>query len=221
MGNPTRKIVHYCPQLVGSLDFANGEQGLKQTTVETGGSPGATGLDDGVSSGFTIALDATDEVQAVAVTFSDILSFQLNKIKKISFDMKVVGVTANTIIVAGVGSEYNATHDAVAEAAWFRMQGSDSTSLVVVETDDGTVNNDDVATGASLANVWKHCEIDFANGLSKVQFRIGYARVALTTTFDMSNAPTQNMQPYFGVTKASSTDAPSMQVRNLDLEYQI
>ena len=71
---------------------------------------------------------------------------------------------------------------------WFCVKGSASTSAVVVETDDTVTDNDDKATGETLAGVYKTFLIDFSQGLSDVRFYIEGERVAASTTFTMAGA---------------------------------
>lgn len=166
--------------------------------------------------GFTATLDSTSEAEYVYLFQADKLVFDINELKSpVSFIAEVSGVDAVTEIVLGLASAHNATNDTVAANAWFRMQGSASTSAVVVETDDGTNDNDDVATGATLDGVAKEFTIDFSNGKSDVRFFIDNQRVAAGTTFDMSNY-SGGLQPYFRVGKASGTGTPSITVHFID-----
>jgi len=110
------------------------------------------------------------------------------------------GVTA----VFGMAGDHNLDKDTVAEAAWFRFQAS---MACLVETDDTTNNNDDVATGhTAVAGTYDIYRIDFTE-IADVKFFINGARVASGTTFDMSNltAAEQQMQPYFSLDKATGT----------------
>ena len=134
--------------------------------------------------------------------------------------MKVAGIDAATTLVVGVGSAQNNTADSVATNAWFRMEGSASTTAVVVETDDATNDNNDVATGSTLAAVYKKLIIDFESGLPDVRFFIDGERVASTTTFDMSDLTAGlNVQPFVQLQKASGTGTPSVTIAAVNIVY--
>jgi hypothetical protein len=91
---------------------------------------------------------------------------------------------------------------------------------VVVETDDATTDNDDKATGQTLAAVYKTFIIDFTNGLKDVRFYIEGERVAGSTTFDMSAAATgQNVQPLIQIQKASGTGVPAITVALVEVAF--
>ena len=100
------------------------------------------------------------------------------------------------------------------------MEGSASTSALVVETDDGTNDNNDVATGTSLASTLKTLVIDFEAGLSDVKFYVDGERVASSTTFDMSNVTAaQGVQPFVQLQKASGTGVASVTIREFEVIY--
>jgi hypothetical protein len=100
------------------------------------------------------------------------------------------------------------------------MEGSASTTLVVVETDDNSRNNDDVATAKTLSNTYKRFIIDFSYGISDVRFFIDGDRVAASTTFNMSNSSTQRLQPYIDLQKASGTGTPSVTIDKFAITYR-
>lgn len=119
--------------------------------------------------------------------------------------------TTGVVAVFGMAGDHNLDKDTVAESAWFRM---DASGVIKVETDDGTTNTDDTATGitavAGTANVFR---IDFSD-LSDVKFYIDGARVAGATTHDISALTTTTglMQPYFSLDKASGTGVADMDI---------
>jgi hypothetical protein len=182
------------------------------TAVLTGTTPTALCItaDGGAA---RLALTATSESQLAVLYHNDVLAFDVRQLKYIEFVALVSGVDSVTTIAFGLASAHNATLDSIATNAWFRMQGSASTSAVVVETDDATIDNDDVATGQTLAGVYKTFKIDFERGLSDVRFFIEGERVAAGTTFNMSALGAGlNVQPYIAVAKASGTGTPSITV---------
>jgi hypothetical protein len=174
--------------------------------------------EDGGAAKLTLA--ANSEAEIVTLYHNDVLAFDLRKIKLVEFIALVAGIDAVTTLTFGVGSAQNDTDDSVATNAWFRMQGSASTSAVVVETDDGTNDNDDKATGATLAAVYKKFQISFEKGLANVQFFIDGERVAAGTTFDMSALSAGlNVQPFVQLQKASGTGVPSITIAAVNIVY--
>ena len=161
--------------------------------------------------GMKLTLDNAVEAQIVTMYHNDVLMFALGELKTVEFICKVAAIGATDVLVMGVASAQNNTTDSVATNAWFRMDGATSTTLVVTETDDGTTDNDDKATGVTLSSTLKKFVIDFSNGLPDVRFYIDGARVAESTTFDMSALTnTTNLQPFVQVQKASSADLASV-----------
>jgi hypothetical protein len=149
-----------------------------------------------------------------------VLMFDLAKLQYVDFVAKVASIDSVTTLVFGVASAQNDTADTVAVNAWFRMQGSVSTTAVVVETDDVTVDNDDKATGLTLATTAKRFRIDFTNNLSDIRFYIDGQRVAAGTTFSMAAVSSgQNVQPFVQLQKASGTGAPIITIHKCRIQY--
>lgn len=172
-----------------------------------------------------LTLAATSEAENVCLYQNDILPLSLSQLQEVEFLAKVAGIDAVTTLVLGVGSARNDTLDSVTNLAWFRMEGSVSTSAVVVETDDGTTDLDDKATGQTLASTYKRLVINFDNGLTDVRFFMedsnGHlARVAAATTFDMSAAAANNVQPIVQIQKASGTGVPSVTIDRVKIRLK-
>ena len=207
-------------------DFFDRAQGFTTTPTErgwtavlTGTTPTATCITaDGGAAKLT--LSSNSESQLAVLYNNDVLAFDVAQLKWIEFVALVAGVDSVTTIVMGLGAAHNTTLDSIVTNAWFRMQGSVSTTAVVVETDDATNDFDDKATGQTLAGVYKTFKIDFQNGLADVRFYIEGERVASDTTFDMSDLTSGlNVQPYFAVAKASGTGVPSVTIAKIDIVY--
>ena len=66
-----------------------------------------------------------------------------------------------------------------------------------------------MATGATLGSTYKRFVIDFAGGKSDVKFYVDGARVAASTTFDMSNY-SAGFQPYVQIQKTADTNTDSV-----------
>lgn len=175
--------------------------------------------EDGGAAKLTLA--ATSEAENVCLYQNDVLPFDLKKLQRVDFIAQVAGVDSATVINFGIGSARADDEDTVAVNAWFKLEGSASTSALVVETDDGTNDNNDVSTGTTLASVYKKCSIDFSQGLSDVRFFVDGERVAASTTFDMSAASAgQNVQLIAQIAKASGTGTPSITIARVEVAYQ-
>lgn len=179
-------------------------------------------------------LEATNEVQAASLFMGDVLPFDIDANLQIEIIAALDSMGAASTVVFGLASARNDDEDTIAESAWFRVEGSASTSLVVVETDDGTNNNDDIATGFTLNGTFKRFVIDIATGVStqsppalsqgakaNVQFFAGNSNGALravgtTQKFDMSNY-SGAFQLFAQVTKTAATDVSKLSI----LEYKV
>lgn len=154
----------------------------------------------------TLTLAATNEVENVCLAFGDALTFDIDDLQRIEFRCRLTAAfTSGSELVWGLGSARNDTTDSVAANAWFKMVGASSTTQVYVETDDGTRDNDDIATGVTLGTSFKEFVIDFEGGKSNVKFYIDGQRVAASRTFDMSGY-SSGLQPMIQLQKAANTN---------------
>jgi hypothetical protein len=155
-----------------------------------------------------LSLEATSQVQLLALHHGDALSFDIDDIQRVEMRVKIGAstFTSGSILVFGVCSTRNDTADSAAESAWFRMEGANSTTVVYCESDDGTTDRNDISTGVALGTTYKRFVIDFTGGKSNIKFYIDGVRVASTTTFDMS-AYTGSLQPIIQLQKAANTNA--------------
>ncbi len=168
-----------------------------------------------------LTLVSTSEAENVCLYQGDILPYDVRQIKSCWFIAKVAGIDSVTSLTMGLGSARNDTEDSVATNAWFKMDGSASTTLVVCETDDNVTDNDDKATGVTLSSAYKKFVIDFTAGIQDVRFYIDGARVASATTFDMSGlAAGLNVQPIVQIAKASGTGVPSVTIAQFGIQYE-
>ncbi len=126
------------------------------------------------------------EVQNVCLSMGDKLHFDIDEIAEARFRLKMnqANLDAATQFSIGLAAARNDAIDSIAQAILFRLVGSDS---IVVESDDGTNDNDDIATGKSLTNSYVDLTISLAEGKDNVLFFIDGQPVATATTFDMSN----------------------------------
>jgi hypothetical protein len=165
------------------------------------------------TSELTVTLAATNEIENVCPHFNDALDFDIDLVQRVEMRVKIGAstFTSGSTLVFGLGSARNDTPDSVAANAWFRMEGANSTTLVYVETDDGTRDNDDVSSGTTLGTTYKEFVIDFTGGKSNVRFYIDGRQVASSTTFDMSGYAL-GLQPIIQLQKAANTNVDSVVV---------
>lgn len=156
-----------------------------------------------------LTLASNNEIENVCLHFGDALDFDIDDIIRMEFRAKTMAtLDAATSIVMGLGSARNDNPDSVAANAFFKLAGS---NVVVVESDDSVRDNDDVATGVSLAAAYKKFVIDFSGGKSNVKFYIDGVRVAAGTTFDMSGY-SAGLQPIFQLQKTADTNVDALTI---------
>jgi len=156
-----------------------------------------------------LTLASTTEIENVCLHFGDSLDFDIDLLQRVEMRVKTVATLDSATSVAfGMASARNDAIDSIASHASFRLIGSNS---VVVESDDSVTDKDDISTGASLVATYKRFVIDFTGGKSDVKFYIDGARVAASTTFDMSGY-SAGLQPYVQIQKTSDANTDSVTV---------
>lgn len=204
-----------------SITSTNTEGGTGWTRAAAGtGTPTIASVDGSSSGEIKVLLTNDSNSQYCALYQGDDQMYDIDNIEQVSFVAKVSGIDSVTTLVFGMATDLNATPDSVTNMAWFRMEGSASTSAVVVETDDGTStnDNDDKSTGQTLSSTYKRFTIDFQDKAS-VKFYIDGNRVASSTTFNM-DAVTGSLQPYVFVAKASGTGTPAITIDAFEIIYK-
>jgi hypothetical protein len=155
---------------------------------------------------FRLHIVAQAEEEVSALTFNDLKFINLDKGPIVEY---VAAAHVIPTILAemyfGVGGDYVAGELAAADNgplihAMFMLDGS---GAVTIHTDDGTTDNDAVATGVTLVlDVFHVFRIDFTV-LTDVKFYIDGVAVATGTTFDMSAGANVMVQPYMAVYKSA------------------
>lgn len=233
MSKQTRKLIYnfrgaQAPPLTASRD---GGIWTKADTSAAGSPTVQTGND-----GMELTLTNTNEVQNICLLMGDVLPFDIDDLIAVEWLAKVTAALPATVTAAfGVASARNDTLDSVAAHAWFRLQGSNA---LLVETDDGTTDLDDKATGFNLSTTFRRCRIDFAQGvfsqdppsLSKggkahVQFHVSndtgsLRRVATGTRFDMS-AYSSGLQLLAQLQKTAAADVATLTLLEAMVEYRL
>lgn len=170
--------------------------------------------------GMVLTLEATSEAQIVTMYHNDVLCFDWRKIQNVEIIASVAGIDSVTTLVFGMAGAQNDTADTVATNAWFRIQGSVDLDNVLCETDDAVTDNDDKATGKTLAAVLKTFVIDFTKGITDIRFYIDGEPVATGTTFSMNGLTAGlNAQPFVQLQKASGTGTPSVTIKKFRIQY--
>lgn len=196
------------------------------TDTSSAGTPTYTRLDHGETSGAfapgvaQLAFDSQTEAQNVCLSFGDKLAFDINKVRGFECRLRLVPAgtlkDAATTLAWGLTGDRNDAIDSIAVASLFRLASGSAVNTVVVESDDTVINNDDVATGLSLADsTWTKFKIDYSD-LSDVKYFMDdtggtMRRVAAATTFDMSNYAA-GLQPFFQIQKTSDSNTDAVQI---------
>lgn len=163
----------------------------------------------GVNGEATLAFDSQAEIQNVCLFQSDVLNYDIDLLQRVEFMVKTVAsLDTATSLAFGLASARNDAIDSIAAHASFRLIGSNA---IVVESDDGTTDKDDIATGQSLVAAYKRFVIDFSGGKSNVKFFVDGQRVASSTTFNMS-AYSAGLQPYVQLQKTADANTDSVTI---------
>lgn len=209
---------------IGTLDVVGQGDPWAIADDSSAGTPTYARVDHGSGSGapgvVNLSFDSQTEAQNVCLYHNDVLWMDIDLLQGIEIRLQMGQATADatTSLAFGVTGDRNDAIDSIAQAAIFRVVGADDTTAVVVETDDGTNDNNDVATGQVLVAAYKRFKIDFSNGTTDVRFFMDngngtMVRVAAATTFDMSNY-SGALQPFFQIQKTSDSN-----VDDVDIDY--
>lgn len=193
------------------------------TAAYVGNVAGAVGV-------LQLALTADEQAQNVCVSMGDTLQFDAAMLLYAEFVVRIstaLTATSTTQVAFGLASERNDAIDSIAEAVLFRVLG-DAAGAVIVETDDGVTNNDDLPNEANcvLGTSWKRFAIDFRHGLSDVRVygddaNGKLARLAASKTLNMSDLVSgEGLQFYAQLQKASSTDVGTFQIDRFSVEFK-
>lgn len=234
MSRQTRKY-HY--DFRGELALAAAGSGagfpFVKADTSSAGAPTVGGLNGG---GLRMLLASTSEVENLCVYMGDILPFDIDEIISVEFVVKTLAaLDTATSLAFGLCSPRNDAIDSLTAHASFRCIGDNN---IVVETDDGTNDNDDVATGLTLGATWKRFRIDFASRnttieppsvskgrKSNIEFygandNGSLRRVASGTRFDMTNY-TSGLQLYWQLQKTADTNVDSFDILEACVEVNL
>lgn len=206
---------------------------FSKADASSGGAPTILGLNGG---GLRMLLAADAEAENLCLYMGDILPFDIDDIISVEFIAKTVAALDSTTMLAfGLCSARNDAIDSLTAHASFRCIGDNN---VVVETDDGTTDKDDIATGLTLGATWKRFRMDFASRnstfeppsvslgrKSNIEFygandNGSLRRVASGTRFDMS-AYTAGLQLYAQLQKTSDTNTDNLDILECSVEVSL
>lgn len=215
----------------GNVPLLTDESGQHFVRKITGAAPPTCTYKSAVAGAVGVAeLALTNDSQTQVVTFynGDVLSYPINRLKRVKYRARLaaaLGADAATQVAFGLASAQNDAIDSLTNALLFRVFGNGSAALVV-ESDDGTNNNDDVATGETLAAAFKEFVFDFTQGLADARFyvegssmgvAVGRKRVAAGTKFDVSNI-SGNLQLFTQLQKGANTNTGTFQIDFIELD---
>ena len=158
-----------------------------------------------------LALAANDELEVCGYDFNDMLLFDIDTLNTFVARFKVSAITTAEEVVIGMGSAWADIVDDITANAWFKLSASMD---LLVESDDGTNDNDDKDTAVDLTvDTYIWVKIDFSTK-ADVKFYTStdgkiWTQKQSGTTFDMSNY-TAGLQPMFAILKASGVTTPSI-----------
>lgn len=116
-----------------------------------------------------MALASTGGSDRAYATFNDKLPFDIDDLISVEYLLKIPSWNAASYGVFGVGSAYNADPDVVAASAWFKIVGGTNGRNLVIETDDGTTDRNDIATGIEVPlSTWMRLRMDFKSGIQSI-----------------------------------------------------
>ena len=210
----------------GNRTFTSSADANGWATVKVGGgSPTAITLDTGTTGTgeVQLLLDTTSEVQSVSLYHKDTKSFAVSQLR--TFRAHAYFSAAPTIEAGfiGMAAAHNSTLASVAEYCGFRLSAA---GAINVYANDGSGNTADVSTGFTLGTSPLLLEIDFTD-LTNVKFYVSdvntgaLRRVCKSTTVTMSAYNTSNhaLQPYIRHGRTIGTEATSLNVDVVDIEF--
>jgi hypothetical protein len=219
-----KRLAEWLDQFIGHRVYSatagsNVGHGWLIADTSSSGAPTYVPATDG--RGLKVDFSNASEVQNLCASFGDRLAFDIDELQEIRLRVKMnqALVNAATSFACGLCSARNDDPDALAAHASFRVIGADSTTAIVVETDDGVIDLDDKATGMTLGAVEKDLLISFATGKGDVRFFIDGQPVAASVKFDMSNY-SGLLQPYFQLQKTAATATDGFTARLVHVKYR-
>lgn len=183
--------------------------------VSAGGNTTPLVVPNGANGVLRLPLDVTSEAQESGIHWGDQRSLVLDQ--NLNFQCRLAVQTLPTLLseaVWGLAGDKNAVADTVAEAIWFKVDGS---GAVVVESDDTVNEQTDISTGTTLTAGTNAIFLIDCSTITDCKFFINGEQVATGTTFDMSTVSALALQPYFHIAKASGAGLGVLDVDKVDV----
>lgn len=203
--DPTDFIYFYDDFLGGAVDEH------KWTLIDQNGATEAL-VNDEPGGVLALALTNDNEAQSAGIAWNDKVTIAPNS--KFVFEARVkvkVLATGSVSIVIGMGSAYNATHDSVADHAWFRFVGS---GALLCESDDANTDTDDKATDVTVTadDQYRILRID-GSTQSAIKFYVDGVDKTPAFTFTLANsAATDYLQPIIAIEKGAATTVGTLEI---------
>jgi hypothetical protein len=195
---------------------------------------GAPTVQTGASGAMELTLEATAEAQNLNLYFGNLLVYDVDDLIRVRI-RAALSASLNAAISAafGIAGNRNDAIDSIAQAALFRAIGNNN---IVCESDDGTTDVDDIATGETLVATPKWFEIDISEGMltqsppslslgakADVRFFMHNAngskrRVASGTRFRL-DAYTGGLQLYAQLQKTADAAVGTLYIYEYEVEY--
>jgi hypothetical protein len=186
------------------------------------GAPTLCGV-TGMTSAVRMLLDNTNEAQILSLYWGDVCGIKVNDLRTVTFRLKTAtNITTAQTLTFGMTSARADNTDNTTYNAQFKLAAS---TAILVETDDGSTDDDDNDTGVTLSTSYKEFVIDFSNGISDVRFFVTDAggdlrRVLGTTTFSLAGATGQYLQPNIQLEKSGGATTPSVDIDYVEILYK-
>lgn len=181
-----RNFIHQVDDFLGAPTAAGDIPGRTTQTTQTGGSPSVLHVDGSVSGEVAMTLDATDEEQAAAMDFGNVLCLALALGLKLTFYVKVDSVLPTDHKAWwGLIGDFQDDPDDLAQCIIFRIDGDGAANALKIDIDDGTTRTTK-DTGKTLpAGEYFVFEID-ARNKKDVKFTVNGDPVLRSEKFDAS-----------------------------------
>jgi hypothetical protein len=202
----------------------------KEFTRSITNTPAALALTDG---GYvTLALAVTNEAEAHRLSYGA-GAFRVEDLQWAKFRLAVdANLPANTQVAFGLAGSPQDDPDNNANGVWFKILADNT---VVVESDDGVTDVDDVATPMTAGLTFRTYLLNFRDGMFRKDPRLGgneggyrailpsienangvIREVARSTQFTLDGA-TATLQPFVQIAKTSSTDWAHLFVQEIEI----
>ena len=188
---------------------------LVVTDTSSAGTPTYAVVTPSACGELNLAFDNTNEIQNVCISMGDKLCFDIDNVRTFRARVKQGQTTINAAssFMIGLASARNDAIDSLAAHLSFRLIG---TNEVMIETDDGTTDLDDKATGKNISTAYVDLMIDLSNK-KDVKFYVDGSPVCQSTTFDVT-AYTGSLQVYMQAQKTASTNTDSFVIDYVSVE---